>query len=280
MQRTLLSLVIASLVVAGPGTSQVASAGLLVDAGIGPAVATEDSFESLTEQASQKFRDKEYDAAVALFEQAYALNPEPNILFNIGRIYEEAGKLEDAIVYYERFVTDPQVDLDSRQKALRRRDVAREIVEIKRRDEAKRRGEEEQKPPPVEVKSPDPVFVPTEVVVDDPPRPRTRSTRPIGWALVGTGGAALIGGFVVGGVAKRYHRAFSETYKLEEARDFKATGLKLAPAADALFIAGGILAAAGIVILLLPQSRRSSKKSALLPQVTPNSVGVGVFGRF
>lgn len=148
MQRTLLSLVIASLVVAGPGTSQVASAGLLVDAGIGPAVATEDSFESLTEQASQKFRDKEYDAAVALFEQAYALNPEPNILFNIGRIYEEAGKLEDAIVYYERFVTDPQVDLDSRQKALRRRDVAREIVEIKRRDEAKRRGEEEQKPTP------------------------------------------------------------------------------------------------------------------------------------
>ena len=73
--------------------------------------------EQLSEQAIEKFQAKDYTGAVALFEQAYSIDPQPNYLFNIGRVYEEAGDLEKAVEYYAKFVKQPGVDLDSRKVA-------------------------------------------------------------------------------------------------------------------------------------------------------------------
>lgn len=283
MQRIILTLVTASLCVAGPGVSQAASA--RVHALVAPAGSAEESFESLTEQASQKFREKDFDGAVSLFERAYALNPEPNILFNIGRIYEEAGKLEDAIVYYERFVSDPQVDIESKQKALRRRDVAREVVEIRKKEDERRKADTTPppsgNPPPPVVTNPPPTETEPEPGVDEP-RPVKRNVRPLGFALVGIGGATLIAGGVVGGLAKRQENAFGAAKNLQDADEAKQKGLRLAPAADGLFIAGGILAAAGVVMLLLPQNRKNpeSKKRAFVPHLAPGQAGIGYVGRF
>ena len=82
--------------------------------------------EALSAAAVERFEAKDYDAAVALFEQAYAADPQPNYLFNIGRVYEEKGDLENAIVYYQRFVKQSGVDLESRQAATERLKVLRE----------------------------------------------------------------------------------------------------------------------------------------------------------
>ena len=280
MQRIILTLVIASLAATGPGVAQAANA--RVHALAAPASADE-SFESLTEQASQKFRDKDYEAAIALFERAYALNPEPNILFNIGRIYEEAGKLDDAIIYYEKFIADPQVDLESKQKALRRRDLAREIVEIRKKDEERRRAEaaaKEPTPPPT-TDTPPPTTDTPPPTTEDPHPPRSRNLRPLGYTLMGTGAAALIAGGVVGGLAKGHERDFHNATSLQAAGDAKAAALRLAPAADGLFIAGGILAAAGVVLLLLPQNRKgASRDRAVVPHLGPGQAGIGYVGRF
>ncbi|MCA9657070.1 MAG: tetratricopeptide repeat protein [Myxococcales bacterium] len=266
----------ASLLVAGPIAPRVAAAA---------APAAEESFDTLTEQAAEKYSEGDYEGAIALFERAYVLEPEPNILFNIGRIYEEAGKYEDAITYYEKFISEPQVDLEAKQVALDRRDLAKAVVEIQKKDEKKNETPPEETTPPPEETTPPPGETPPpdggEPPVDDKPKPR--NVRPIGYALFGTGAAALIGGAIVGGMAKGEERKFQAATNKTDADAAKERGLKLAPAADGLFIAGGILAAAGIVMLLLPQARKNKKnkqRAQFVPQASPQQVGLGVVGRF
>ena len=93
----------------------------------GPSV--QEQVDALNSEAVEKFQAKEYDEAVELFEQAYALQPEPNYLFNIGRIREEQGNLESAVEYYERFVKEPGVPLEAREKGLERLRVAHAAFE-------------------------------------------------------------------------------------------------------------------------------------------------------
>ena len=123
-----------------------------------PAVSEEEKSEAeaLSEEAIGKFQDKDYEGAVALFEKAYSIDPQPNYLFNIGRVYEEAGNLEKAVEFYGKFVKQPGVDLDSRGVALERLKVLREILE---QTEEPKAGDQEPPPPEVEV-MPGPVPVP------------------------------------------------------------------------------------------------------------------------
>ena len=64
----------------------------------------------------------------ALFEQAYAIDPNPNYLFNIGRVYEEKGDIRSAVDHYQRFVKEPGVDIGSRELAVQRLRVLKAIL--------------------------------------------------------------------------------------------------------------------------------------------------------
>jgi tetratricopeptide (TPR) repeat protein len=87
----------------------------------------EQQVEAINAAAVEKFKAKEYEEAVVLFEQAYDLQPEPNYLFNIGRIYEESGNLEKAAEFYERFIKEPGVPIEARERANERRRVLRKL---------------------------------------------------------------------------------------------------------------------------------------------------------
>ncbi len=278
MKRFIPSLVTASLLLTGPIAPSVAQAAV--------APVAEESFDTLTEQASEKYGEGDYDGAIALFERAYALDPEPNILFNIGRIYEESGNYEDAIVYYERFISEPQVDLEAKQVALDRRDLAQAVVDIQNKD---KKGKE-----PVAETAPTETVPPTETTVPEteqpPPEepleetaPKPRNLRPVGYVLLGTGAAALLGGAIIGGIAKGEERKFQAADNKADADAAKARGTKLAPAADGLFIAGGLLATAGIVLLLVPRRGKKAQRrerAMFVPHASPTQVGFGVTGRF
>lgn len=241
-----------------------------------------ETFDTLVGQATGKFKDKDYAGAVALFERAYAVQPEPAILFNIGRIYEEAQNAEAAIGYYEKFIADESVELKDREKAVTRLQVLRTIVEI--REKEKNRN----KPKPAE---PAPVTEPTPVVGPQPPAnnpPPTdskpgkpgRLLRPIGGAMLGTGAALVIGGAIAGGVARGAHNDFVAAKTLPDKETAATRGRSLAATADGLFIAGGVIAAVGIVLLIVPAVRKSRAVQALQPQVSPTQVGLGFTHRF
>lgn len=244
-----------------------------------PAAETE-TFETLVGMASGKFKEKDYAAAVALFERAYAVQPEPAILFNIGRIYEEAQNAEAAITYYERFIADESVELKDREKAVQRLQVLRTIIEIREKEKNRNKPKPADPPPSVDngpKAGPTPAPGPDK---GDKAPAKGRLMRPIGGALVGTGAALLIGGAIAGGIARGAHKDFKSAESLEDREAAASRGRGLAGTADGLFIAGGVIAAVGIVLLIVPAVRKSRTAQALSPQVSPTQVGLGFIHRF
>ena len=245
-----------------------------------PAAETE-TFESLVGLATGKFKEKDYAGAVALFERAYAVQPEPAILFNIGRIYEEAQNAEAAIGYYEKFIADENVEPKDQEKAVQRLQVLRTIVEIREKEKARTQ------PKPVEPKpvvEPDPITRPQPPVQqpggDQKPAKPGRLLRPIGATLVGTGAALLIGGAIAGGLARSQYSVFADAKNLDDREAAGARGRSFARTADGLFIAGGVVAVIGVVMLAVPAARKSRAVQALSPRVSPTHVGLGFTHQF
>lgn len=291
-----LVLLVAAAFVAQSLPARTASAAVYVPIGVRAALATStqpaevdpggETFESLAEQARARYREKDFAGAVALFERAYALQPDPAILFNIGRIHEEANNIDAAIAYYEKFIADETVDVELRDKALQRLQTLEKIVEIRKKEEAKENPQPSQ-PAPKPVES-----TPAATPVGPEPGPQVRpggtdtppgynkALRPIGYTMFGIGAALLIGGGITGGLAKREHDAFKRADTLDEQRGAASKGKTLAGAADGLFIAGGVLALVGMVLLLVPKARKSRAVQAMQPKVTPNQAGLGYVYRF
>lgn len=238
--------------------------------------------EALSEQAVEAFAAKRYDESIGLFEQAYALDANPNYLFNIGRVYEEKGDLEQAVAHYQRFVSQPGVDLESREAATERLKVLRGA--LKQLDENE--GEEdpaEETVPPVEVQPADPE-------TDNGPSDRKRGQRIAGYALLGVGGAGLIVGGVLGGLAQSNASDADNAEFVDDTLRMRDDARRQARAADAMFITGGVFAAAGLVLVLTTLGKGKKKASAsavgssrrwvLAPAASPRSAGAALHGRF
>jgi tetratricopeptide (TPR) repeat protein len=239
--------------------------------------------DALSDEAVQKFEAKEYDAAVALFEDAYAIDPQPNYLFNIGRVYEEKGDLEKAVEFYQRFLGESGVDLESRQVATERLKVLREALK-QLRDEPSERSAK-----PATSTDAQPGGDPAA----DRPRDaeRTRKLRIAGYSLLGVGGVALIAGGAVGGVALGTTRDAEDAMFVDEQARLRRKARTQAGAADGLFIAGGVVAVVGLVLVLstlrVGQGARSkaspataARRTTFAPAFGRRGVGFGLTHRF
>jgi tetratricopeptide (TPR) repeat protein len=238
--------------------------------------------EALSAAAVERFEAKDYDGAVTLFEQAYAADPNPNYLFNIGRVYEEKGDLENAVVYYQRFVGEPGVDIESRQSATDRLRVLREALAQLKADEAPKDDEPKDEGT-------------DEPVVDQPPvtdegderaAKRKKALRITGYSLMGVGGVGLILGGVFGGLAQRSVNDADADPFVDRQEAFRDRARTQARVADAMFITGGVLAATGLVLVLATLGRKKaggddvSRKAMWSPVVGPQQVGLGFVRRF
>lgn len=251
-----------------------------------PPPAETETFEALVAQASEKFKDKDYAGSVALFERAYQLQREPAILFNIGRIYEEAQNAEAAIGYYEKFIADESVELKDREKAVQRLQVLRTIVEIREKERQKANPQPEKKPDPVVQPPPDPN---KPANPDKPPDNKAnqpnRLLRPVGYAMFGTGALLVIGGAIAGGLARGQEKGAANAETLADREEANQLGRSRAITADALFITGGLVAAIGVVLLVVPAIKKARTDKAratrsLTPHVSPTQVGLGFTHRF
>ena len=232
-----------------------------------PASEDEMDVDQLNAAAIEAFKQKEYEDAVRLFEKAYDKSPEPNYLFNIGRVYEEAGNFPKAIEYYDRFVQLPEVDLEPREIALDRLQVLRRVVE---EAEAKNRKDEPKDETPKDEGK-------------EPERKKTPPLRIAGYVLLGVGGATLIAGAGFGGAAMQREGELDELTSLEPRNNAIRKGQRNAIVADSLFIAGGVIALTGLILTLASLKKKKGgggKRASVTPAFGPGTAGLAASGRF
>ncbi len=75
------------------------------------------SVAQLNEEGAAFYAARDYRHAIEKFIQAYAIDSDPNLLFNIARCYEELGENQAAIEKYEAFLKTPGADAKGRQRA-------------------------------------------------------------------------------------------------------------------------------------------------------------------
>jgi tetratricopeptide (TPR) repeat protein len=71
----------------------------------------------LSEQGSSLYRAGEYRRALEKFIEAYAIGKDPNLLFNMGRCYQQIGEAAVAREKYEAFIAAPGADPDGVERA-------------------------------------------------------------------------------------------------------------------------------------------------------------------
>jgi len=82
-----------------------------------PASANASGVAQLNEEGAALYAARDYRHAIEKFIQAYAVDADPNLLFNIARCYEELGEVDAAIEKYETFLKTPGADTRGRQRA-------------------------------------------------------------------------------------------------------------------------------------------------------------------
>src|SRR5690606_35346285 len=60
----------------------------------------------LFKESKQLYQEGRFRDAIERLEQAYALAPEPVLLYNLGRAFESSGELERAIDAYRRYLDE------------------------------------------------------------------------------------------------------------------------------------------------------------------------------
>lgn len=73
--------------------------------------------ESLYAEGAALYKAGKYRPAIEKFEQAFALFPEPNLLYNMGRAYEALGEIDQAMLKYRLCAQHPQAAADVAAKA-------------------------------------------------------------------------------------------------------------------------------------------------------------------
>lgn len=229
------------------------------------------SYESLTKQAAKAYRNKDYDGALELFEQAYAAKQVPNLLYNMGRIHEKRGDFDAAIEYYEEFVTKPGVDIKARRDALGRLKTLREVVAL--RQEGEDVDEEE-----IQDKHEDRDLV--EAVEPEAQRaPKVTRNYVPAWVTLGAAVAAYGTSGYFALRARDANDDFESATNREDRRDASSRGETASIVADSTLAAGMLLTGVSVYFFLSPPTEEAPADGTaihLSPQLGTDGAGVSL----
>ena len=221
--------------------------------------------EQLSKSAAKEYRGGNYKAAIKLFEEAYAIQAVPNLLFNIARCYEKMEDWDNAIANYDKFILDAE-SKEAKQKAL---DKVKAIKEKQGTRSAQAQNDKDNKKKEEDNKKVEP----------PPPADPDRT-----WAYVaiGTGGGLLLGGAVFGLLAQGKQTAFDDATDPVAKQDAKDSGETFALVADVMYIAGAVSVITGIILWATASPEEPPQQAGWHTGgwVGPDGAGVSLGTRF
>lgn len=232
--------------------------------GVSPLASTaraQDEYQTHLDAGLRHYEAREYAEAAAEFEAAFAIRPEPDLLYNTARSYERAVMREEAIAAYDRFLALPGTTSEMRQRALNARNSLQSELRAM------------QTPEP---QAPERDAAPTPEPTPPPPPPEPSALRPTGFALLGIGAATAIVGGVFGGLALASNADFEDATDREEQIALRDDVNRQALLADVLVGVGVATAVVGVVLVILgkPAANDDVASTTVTPTVGRQGAGL------
>jgi len=213
----------------------------------------------LARAGDQAYKAGEFEKAAELVRQAYALYPEPTLLYNLALALDGMGATEDALVYYERYLaTDPAVKdrgAIERRVANMRQQLANKAAEREQQLAAERAA-----------KARESSATPRE------PAPASK----LPFVTVGAGVAVAAVGFGFGIVSAARHDDAKTAPSQIAVQALQDRAQQYATTANVLFVAGGAIVVGGAIWAVLDYRRRDNEASPSHAQLLlgPSYVGL------
>jgi len=247
-------------------------------------------FDALVNEAMERYSARRYEEAIELFQRAYELRQEPELIYNIARSHERLLHREEALQYYQQFLELPGTTGEARTRALNnvtslRREIA--ALEAARQAEAAQQRVEQQgaqqagERPATEPPAEEPVATPER---------RVGALGIAGYALLGIGAASTVAGVAFWGLAMSSRSDFEAAGNDASRLDFEEDLSLRALVGDVLTFSGIGVLGVGVIMVVVDAVRRRERRaprgveqrSALLvhPFSMAGGGGVGVSGLF
>lgn len=220
-----------------------------------------DDAEAYDQEAKDKFAAGDYEGSAVAFEKAFDASGDPAYLFNIGRVYEEAGNIPKAVEFYDRFVNSKNVALEDRKLAVERLEVLRPIADAQKQ-------EEEQAEEPEGAEDPVQPEVDEEPTEPEGPTKKQKTLRIAGFVTLGVGVAALGAGAGLGVVARNRDESIADEPDIGSKREMADRARSAGITADVLYGVGGAAVVTGVVLVVLGYTKKGKGK-ADTAMVTP-----------
>jgi tetratricopeptide (TPR) repeat protein len=248
---------------------------LLLALPAGAQARTPQQLNTLVRQAERLYESGQYRESAEKLIEAYVHSPHPRLIYNIARAYDQAGDLELAVEYYQRYVGTTE---DADPTLLRRSglsiDRLREL--LKQREQTRRREAEEQARLEAERAEAEQRALREQEArrrAQQQLNQRGASTRRT--AAFVLGGAALAGlgtGAGFGLSAQSAKDDFRAAQTLQDKQRLQASTRQRALVADGAFVVGGLSAIAAV--LLYPKGSAGAAGVGVL--VGPGTAGMEV----
>ncbi|MFW5966026.1 MAG: tetratricopeptide repeat protein [Persicimonas sp.] len=232
--------------------------------------------EALAAEGAEAYKAENYDEAIGLFEEAYEVEPVPNLLYNIAKSYEKKEEYDRAVEYYREFAISPDVDADARATAIERIESLRQIADLKQEEVDRTRQAAEQAEAGEEPTAAEGLG---ESEGSSSRSDDGASGSPANWWVLGTSAALLGTGATFGLMASSSAAAVQDAETFDERRAASERGPKQAALADGFLGAGLVAGAVGLYMTLnkgKTETQRAASKTTVSPWVTGDSAGVGM----